>query len=759
MKAKSLLALTLGCLTCGGAASGIEGKWTPEQVLDHDPAWLRSLGLELQPEQLWRREGGGLLEAAVRLPGCSAGFVSAEGLLITNHHCAFDILQQHSTPGRDLIAQGFLAAGRDQELPGATTRATLPHRMTDVSAEVETAAAAAGADDLARYETIERKKKELVAACEHDGKRCEVATYDGGVRYLLIESLEYPDVRLVYAPPRGIGDFGGEADNWTWPRHAGDFALLRVYAGADGRPAPHAAANVPLRPPHFFPVSARGVSEGGFVMVAGYPGTTFRALTAPEMRERAERFYPRRAELLRAWLDIMERAAGGDATTRIALADRIKLLANAEKNARGQIDGLRRGQVLARKAAADREVLAWAAARGAEPRAGKAGPAAEAAYGELSRRVEERLATWDRDFLLSQMRNGPKPLDLALSLVRRAHEAAKPDLEREPAYMDRNHDRLEAGLRRDQARLHLPTEAALLADLLGRFAALPAAQRVPAVDAALAGLPGAAREGAAGGGADGAAGRAALLRLATDLIAGSRVDDLGERMRMLGEETGQLRARRDPLLDLAFGLDEALRQEEESAHRFAGAVSRLRPVWQRAVVAHAGRPVAPDANGTLRVTFGQVKGYSPRDGVWMAPQTRLGGLVEKQTGREPFDAPAALLAAAPAAPASPWADAGLHDVPVDFLADADTTGGNSGSPVLDGRGQLVGVNFDRVWENVANDFGYNPEVARNISVDVRYLLWVLTTFHGAAARPLLDEMGVPAEGAAAPGAAPRPARR
>jgi hypothetical protein len=156
----------------------------------------------------------------------------------------------------------------------------------------------------------------------------------------------------------------------------------------------------------------------------------------------------------------------------------------------------------------------------------------------------------------------------------------------------------------------------------------------------------------------------------------------------------------------------------------------------------------------LRVSFAQVRGYSPRDGVWMTPQTRLAGLVEKQTGREPFDAPAALLAAAPAAPASRWADPGLHDVAVDFLADADTTGGSSGSPVLNGRGELVGVNFDRVWENVANDYGYNPEVARNVSVDVRYLLWALTTFEGAAAGPLLDEMGIPA--AAPAGPAPPP---
>jgi hypothetical protein len=746
------LALTLGWLLFGGGVGvgAVEGKWTPEQVLDHDPGWrrsLRSLGLELPPERLWGRGGGGLLEAAVRVGGCSASFISPEGLLITNHHCAFGILQQHSTPERDLITRGYLASGRGEELTGANVRVTVPHRTTDVSGTVEAAAALAGGDDLARYQAIDRRKKELVAACERQegaaARRCEVATFDGGVRYQLIESLEYPDVRLVYAPPRSVGDFGGEVDNWSWPRHSGDFALLRVYAGPDGRPAPHAAANQPLRPPHFFPLAAQGVRPGDFVMVAGYPGLTFRALTAPEMRERAELTLPRRAELLHGWLDIMAAASEKNAAARIALADRIKSLGNAEKNARGQLAGLRRGRMLARKEAADREVLAWAAsaaghaspagaASGAPSPAGAASPAI-AAYEELSRLVERRQATWERDFLLGVARLGPKPLDLAMTLVRQAREAAKPDLEREPPYMDRNRDRLREGLRRDQARIDPPAEEALLADLLARFAALPEATRVPAVERLLAGPP-------APPAAAAIASIASISATAAAIVAGSRVTDLEERMKMLDESEQRLLARHDPLLDLAAGLDDALREADEREHRFSGAVSRLRPVWQRAVAAHAGKPLAPDANGTLRVSFAHVQGYSPRDGIAMEPQTRVAGVVEKQTGKEPFDAPEALLAAAARAPASPWADPWLHDVPVCFLADADTTGGSSGSPVLNGRGELVGVNFDRVWENVANDFGYDPEVARNVSVDVRYLLWVLSTLDGEAARPLLREL-------------------
>jgi hypothetical protein len=711
--------LALLCALAAGEALAVEGKWTPQQILEHDPQWLRQLGLEIPPEKLWSREGAGLLDAAVKVGGgCSGGFISAEGLVITNHHCAFGILQQHATPANDIITHGFLARGPADELPGKGLRVTLPHRTKDVTAEVE-AAAPAGADDLARYLAIERKKKELVAACEaQPDRRCQVEAFDGGVSYQLIEGLEFPDVRLVYAPPRSVGEYGGDVDNWSWPRHTGDFALLRVYAGPDGQPAPPGPQNVPYRPRNFYPVASRGVTPGDFVMVPGYPGLTLRSLTAAEMRERAELYFPRRADLYRAWMDLLEAASAKDETARIALADRLKGLANREKNARGQVDGLRRGHILEKKQAAESAVLAWAAQRPDQK-------AAVAAQAELAQLIARRRETWERDFLLDQAKQGSKPLDLALTLVRAAGERTKPDLDREADYMERETERLEERLRLDQKRMHLPTEQALLVDLLTRFAALPEGSRVAAVETYLG------RE------RDPAAVRAKVA----DLFARTKVNDADERAKMFHESLDQLRARRDPLLDLAFALDLELRSWKERDDRFKGAIERLRPRWQRAVIAHAGQPVAFDANGTLRVSLARVAGYEPRDAVRYEPQTTVRGLVEKNTGADPFDAPPGLLASAPSAPSSRWADPKLHDVPVAFLADADTTGGNSGSPVLNGRGELVGVNFDRVWENVANDFGYNPEVARNTSADIRYLLWLLETLNGEAAKPLLRELG------------------
>jgi hypothetical protein len=722
-------AVACGCLLAvaqaADAGESTGGKWTPEQLLEHDPAWLQGLGLEIPAAELWDGAGG-LLEAVVQVGGCSSGFVSPEGLLVTNHHCAFGLLQQHSSPDRDLIRDGFLAAERGEELPGTGTRASIPHRFEDVTARIK-AAVPEGADDLQRYQAIDREKKEIVADCEaRESRRCKVAVYDDGVRYTLVEALEYPDVRLVYAPPRAVGEFGGEVDNWMWPRHTGDFALLRVYATERNDPASHADDNVPYRPDRHLQIAREGVADGSFVMVVGYPGRTYRRLVAAEMEERFSLYFPRRAELYRTWIDLMETQGAGDEAVRITLASRVKGLANREKNSRGQVVGIERGDLLAKKRRAESEVLAWARERPEHQ-------AAVEAYDELTALDSAARATWERDFLLDQIEAGTLPLGHAIQLVRWAREAEKPDLERPLEFQQRNRTRARERLERDQTRLHLPTEQLLLLDLLERFSKLDPDER----PGAFAPLLAAAAED--------------RQQRVEELVEGSRVTVLGERLKMFEESAAELAARHDPLLDLAQQLvEEVIEPQQTRDERNRGAVSRLRPVWRRAVAAHAGRPVDPDANGTLRVSLARVGGYRPRDGVWMTPVTRLAGVVEKHTGEEPFDAPDEILEGAAGAGGSRWADAALGDVPICFLASGDTTGGSSGSPVLNGKGELVGVNFDRVWENIANDFGYNPEIARNITADVRYLLWLLESARTSGSGRLLTELGVDAVAPVAP---------
>ncbi len=718
MNRTRISAVCLSLLLVASVAHAVGGKWTPEQLLDHEPGWLEGLGLEVPAQELWSPGEGGLLEAVVQVRGCSSGFVSPRGLLITNHHCVFGILQHHSTAENDIIASGYLAESAADELPGPAVRASIPSRFTDVTDAIG-AAVPEGADDLERFQAIEAKKKALVATCEErENRRCKVAVYDDGVRYTLIEAIEYPDVRLVYAPPRAVGEYGGEIDNWMWPRHTGDFSLLRVYTAADGSPAEYAEDNVPLVPKRHLQIARQGVSDGSFVMVVGYPGRTYRRLTRSEMVERHERYFPSRAALYQDWMEIIAAAGEDDEEARIAMASRFKSLANREKNARGQVAAIDRGDLVGKKIAAETAVIEWIAEHPEHS-------AALDSYQGLEALAAEELADWERSFLLGEVRSGALPLDLALTITRWSMESEKPDTERRAAYQERNRDRTRSDLERVQRTLHAATDAELMTDWWRRLRALKGDQRVAPLDAI---VPAEASDDA--------------VRTAVDrLLAETSVTDEEARSEMFGETPDELRARKDPLIDLAFALQQAayLPHEEEDDRR-AGGRLRLRPAWRRAVEAHAGRPIDPDANGTLRVSLAHVKGYSPREAVWMKPLTTVAGVLEKHTGSEPFDAPEAVRRHAPEAPESRWADPTVDNVPVGFLATGDTTGGSSGSPVLNGRGELVGVNFDRVWENIANDFGYNPEIARNVTADVRYMLWMLEEIEGAKAERILEEL-------------------
>ena len=669
-----------------------EGKWTPQQVLQLDARWLKQQGLALPVARLWDpKRGTGLLSAAVSLPGCSAGFVSATGLILTNHHCLFSLIQEHSTPQRDLISLGFVSKSMEEELPGKTMRVTVPRRFTDVTKDVE-ASVPLGASDLARSKAIEARQKDLVATCERvPGNRCSVSAFDGGLQYVLMEGLELTDIRLVYAPPRAIGEFGGEVDNFRWPRHVGDFAMARAYK--DGKP---------YQPEFYFPISRAGVNPGDFVMVMGYPGRSFRSLTAAEMQnERQFRF-----ELLRdvygEWIRLIESATTNSMEGTIALSAMLKSLNNSHTNAQGQLEGLSRGRLLEKQKANDDVVAAWAAGKPAFAKALESKK-------ELDRIAEDRRKTAVRDYLYSVIPAGALALKHAAILVRLAGERQKPDAQREPGYQARDLQRLHSLLERDQKNFYRPADQAMLRAWLAR----------------------AQKEGI------GAVTTNPADALAATLLRGTKVTDVTERLKMFEETAEQLRSRNDPLLNLAFSLEPELREWKTRIDTREGAVSRHRPEWRKAVIAHAGKPVAPDANSTLRVSFAHVRGYSPRDGVMYTPHTTLAGMLEKHTGEDPFIVPQLVREAAEGFGVTKTK---ARQIPIDFLADADTTGGNSGSPVVNGRGELVGLNFDRVWENVANDFGYNPDVARNISVDIRFLLWLLEDVQHAD--HILRDLGV-----------------
>jgi hypothetical protein len=453
------------------------------------------------------------------------------------------------------------------------------------------------------------------------------------------------------------------------------------------------------------------------VAVLGYPGRSYRSWIADEMKEREVLWFPAVRDLYAEWIRILEEEGARSPEAGIAVADDLRGLENTQKNSEGQIAGLRRGRIVEKQRKADERVRAWA---GKRP---DGAPALEA-YAGIEKLNAERLGTWDRDFLLDMASRGPRALRWPLTLVRRSTEGAKPDAEREIGSMERDLPRMRDQLERDQKRYAEAADPRLFRSWAKRALALPADQRIAAVDGAFAG----------------AADDAVLDRRIAELYGASRVFDLAARKAMFDETPASLSARRDPLLDLGFALDAERKALKDRRDAAGGATLRLRPLWRKAVIAEAGRPVAPDANSSLRVSFGRVRGYSPREAVTMAPHTTLAGAVEKHTGQDPFDLPARVREAFAAKRFGRWADPALGQVPIGLLSDCDTTGGNSGSPTIDGQGRLVGVNFDRVWENVANDFGYNPDVARNVNADVRYLLWNLDVIEGA--HDLLKELGV-----------------
>jgi hypothetical protein len=702
-----------------------EGMWMPQQIPALAPR-LAALGFQGDPKAFADLTGQPM-GAIISLGGCSASFVSPDGLIATNHHCTVGALQFNSTPERNLLRDGHLARTRAEELwNGPGTRALVTVQVTEVTAGI-TGKLDGATSDLARARLIEQRVKDRTAACERGGLRCTVASFFEGARWYEIAQLELRDLRLVFAPPGGVGNFGGETDNWRWPRHAGDFSLYRAYVGPDGKPAAFASENVPYRPAHWLTVSPHGASEGDLVIVAGYPGRTARLQTARQVKELLEWTYPRTVRRNAELLALLEGLARGSKETAIRVNPRIRGLANSMKKAQGVLEGARRSGLLASRLASEKELLGWIAAD----------PKRLAGYGQAVARLEalqaERERTRERDAVLSALYGQSALLGAARTGVRLAAERQKPDPWREGEYQQRNWSRLREGTERLARSYDPAADRALLRHALLEASALPAAQRIAPLDVAI-GLT---------AGQDAAAAGLAIDAALDRLYAGTRLADTAVRLAML--EKGPAEATPgDSFVALAEALDPMEEQQREEEKARAGGRSRVAPIYAAALLEKAGGLLAPDANSTLRVTYGTVKGVAPRDGLVYTAQTRAAGILEKdQPGDAEFDVPAplrAVLRATPDRSRHRFADPRLGDIPVDFLSTVDTTGGNSGSAVLDRKGRLCGLLFDGTYESVASDLLFDPVSTRSIQVDSRYLLWYLADV--AKAGHLLAEMDI-----------------
>ncbi|HEY0148370.1 MAG TPA: S46 family peptidase [Allosphingosinicella sp.] len=703
-----ILAVATVSLLASTAALAEEGMWLPRQT-PQLAAELKSKGLELDPATLADLQKAPM-NAIASLGGCSAAFLSPQGLVATNHHCVYGSIQYNSKPGQDYLTDGFLAASLGDELAAAPgTRIYVIEDLRDVTKEINKGVTAK-LGGAARYDKIEANRKALIAECEKQpSRRCDVRAYYGGATYFLQQQLEIKDVRLVYAPAGGIGNFGGETDNWMWPRHTGDFGFYRAYVAPDGTSAPYSASNVPYKPKSWLKVATEGVKENDFVMVAGFPGTTSRLVTAAEAKFNFDTMTPVQQTLLNEYSAAIEKATAGDPDATIKYASIIKGADNYKKKYLGEMAGADRIGLGARKDATEAEYRAWIAA---DPkRAAMYNPAAlDALVAEANQSALDnvRMGTLSRAQLLGAARN----------LYRWSQERQKPDAQRESGYQDRDRLPTEQRLTAIERRYVPKVDRALLEQALTEYRKAPAARRDAALEAKIAEI--------------------GLDRLYAD----TKLGDTATRLAWLDKSPAEFEASTDPFIQLAVAAYARDIAREREAKERAGKLQAARSAYMRGMLAFAdakGRTLYPDANGSLRFTYGKVTGKTVDGQVW-TPFTTAEGLAAKQTGKGEFAAPQKAIDLIKAKDYGRWAAPELGTLPVDFMSTVDITNGNSGSSTLNARGEFVGLAFDGTLDGVIADWLYDPTINRTIHVDSRFMLWTMDKVDGAGR--LLTEMGV-----------------
>ncbi len=701
---------------CGGSTKADEGMYPISELGNVN---LKAAGILLSAQDIFNPADVGLVNAIVNVGGCTGSFVSSDGLILTNHHCAFGYLQAASTVEHDYLTAGFFARSLEEEIParGGSVRITESYR--DVSRDVLSAVS----DTMSpgeRTRAIAARSRKIVADAEKErpGTRAEVAEMFPGKSYVLFLYTYLRDLRIVYAPPRSIGEFGGETDNWVWPRHTGDFSFLRAYVGPDGSPAAYSRANVPYHPEKFLKVQPKGVGPEDPVFVLGYPGRTYRHRTSHYLDYEQKIRMPYVAALYDWEIAAMEDAGRKDRSVALKLDARIKRLANTSKNYWGKLQGLERLDLVQTRRAQEARLQEFI----------DADPGRKELFGSLLNEIaavyEAAAHTAGTEAALDQLGSGSILVSSASFVLSSARERAKPDLQRAPDYSDRNYERTKDRLFLSLQNYDHAIERRFLTELLQRAARLYPDHRVPELELF---LQGGDREQAA-------------RSLADTAVRRSLMADSATVRRLLADPPDSATIHRDPVLRLVNALEPAYSRLREAREQREGELTRLFGRYVEVKMLFDGKKFIPDANGTLRMTYGKIRGYAPADAVYYNPITTLRGVVEKTTGQEPFTSPRELLELYRKKDFGRFASPELRSVPVALLYNLDTTGGNSGSPLLNGRGELVGVNFDRAYEATINDFAWSEAYSRSIAVDIRYVLWVTEKIGGATR--ILKEMGL-----------------
>jgi hypothetical protein len=716
-----LLAVLLFVTLIPLSALGDEGMFLPDTLNQLPLKKLQQRGLKIPITDIYNPSGPSLKDAVVIVDGGTGEFLSADGLLLTNHHVAFDALVAASDTSKDYATNGYLAHNRSEELPAKGYTAQITQDLKDVTAQV-----LAGITDATspqdRAAAINDKTRALAAAASKpaEGITATVLPLNEGLSYYLFTYLTLRDVRIVYAPPKNIGFFGGDPDNFEWPRHDGDFTFMRVYAGPDGKPAEYSAANVPFKPTKFLSISMAGVKENEFVMVLGYPGSTRRYRESYSVAYNQDVAMPFLIDVFNKQIEELQDIGKDNRELQIKLQSRIFEISNTLKDLEGSVVAMRREGVVDKKRAEEAAFAKWISEN----------PDRQKKYGDvlpsLQKAYERLNQTAQRDLLVQQFAS-VSDVFVVLSMVNKvAAEKEKPQPDRDSNVIMRSL-RARGALPEIFADRDAAVERALLVFLLRKAAELPPGQKIDAVERRFGNLQGAARV-------------RAEEDFARNFTEGKNFATADALSALFEKTPAQLKELNEPLIDFAGEIGDLEAQVAANQRAFNIDVSHWRPLLVQGMSEMREVKPYPDANRTLRFTYGDVKGYVPHDAAIYQPFTMLSGVIEKDTGREPFDVPVKLKQLYRTRDFGPYATPDGQNVPVDFLSTTDIIGGNSGSPIMNGRGEQVGIIFDGNYEGLGNDFFYNETKGRAIAVDIRYVLFIADKFGGAGY--LLKELDI-----------------
>lgn len=716
MMRKFYLVLLFTATFCGWIKAD-EGMWLPSLIYKLNISDMQKMGLELSAEEIYSINHSSMKDAVVALDrgSCTAELVSNDGLLLTNHHCGFSEIQSHSSVEHDYLKDGFWAMSRREELPNPGKTVTFLISVEDVTSQV-----LAGVTDKMN---IDERNKIIRSVSEELEKKAKGDThYETYVRsflssnqYFLFIVETFKDVRLVGAPPQALGKFGGDTDNWMWPRHTNDFSMFRVYCGPDGKPATYSENNIPYKPKHFFPISLKGVKEDDFAMVMGYPGRTTRYETSYGVKSIMDITNTVRIEVREKLLGIWGEYMSTSQKARIQYSDKYFRSSNYYKNSIGQNKGLTNLKVIDKKIAIEKEFLAWVNAD--SKRVEK--------YGKALSMIEESYKNAEADkaraYLGEALLRGPEIFTYANRAQSLIELLQKPDENKDK--IERITSSIKMGMDDYFKDYDAATDQKVVGELLKLYSDKNKLQYYPAFFETIEKKY-----------------KGDFNKYAEKLFENSVFDNKEELTAFLDNPTLKV-IKKDMALIAAADIFSKYREMGNKSVE----TQKLKIEGERLFVAglmemQSSKVFYPDANSTMRLTYGKVADYKPRDGVTYDYFTTTNGYLEKEIpGDDEFDVPVRMKQLLTEKNYGKYADKDgtLHAC---FITNNDITGGNSGSPVINGKGELIGIAFDGNWEAMSGDIAFEPELQRCINVDIRFVLWVIDVYAGAT--HLVDEMEI-----------------